>query len=121
MADPTSFRSGVELPHRAELEAELSEGATWRRDERRHRAGDLVGTYQIRLRITEDLGVDGGTPRQRNEAADNLRFLVSNLGADPDRIVTAFILSGSSSLLYWIFEAEDDGAYLGAVTARRDG
>ena len=119
MAEPTSLRSGVELPHREELEAELSASAIWRRDERRHRAGDLVGAYQIRLAIAEDKGVEGGTAGARSEATDNLRLFVSNLEADPDRIVTAFLLSGSPSLLYWIFEAEDDGTYLGALTSRR--
>lgn len=121
MAEPISFRSGAELPHRKELETELSEGACWRRDERRHRAGDLVGAYQIRLRITEDECIDGGTVEERSEAANNLRVLVGNLLADLDRIVTVFVLSGSRSLLYWIFEAADDGAHLGVVIGHRNG
>ena len=121
MVEPASLRSGIDLPQLKDLEAELSAGASWRRDERRLRAGDLFGTYQIRLTITEDKGVEGGNADERNEMTEALRQLVSNLGADPDRAVTAFSLSGSQSLLYSIFEAEDDGTYLGAVTGRRSG
>jgi hypothetical protein len=82
--EPLSLRSDANLPRLKELEVELSKGAYWLRSERRHRAGDLAGTYQIRLGIARDQGINGGIPDDENETADNLQFLVDNLNAEPE-------------------------------------
>lgn len=119
--EPLSLRSGASLPRLKELEVELSKGAHWLRDERHHRAGDLARTYQIRLGIARDKGINGGIPDEENETADNLKFLVGNLNVEPERVVTGFLLRGSETLQYWIFEGEMDGVYLGAIVGNRSG
>ena len=113
------MKSAIALPHRQELEVDLAHGAYWLRDERRHKAGGLVGTYQIRLNIAEDQNLNGGLQSGDNELADNLRFLVESLSANPDRDVACFLLRGSPKLQYWVFEDEADGTYLGSVVGHR--
>ena len=81
----------------------------------------MVGTYQIRLRIAENQSLNGGLQSGDNEPADNLRFLVASLSANPNRDVACFLLSGSRKLLYWVFEDEADGTYLGSVVGHRSG
>lgn len=119
MTEPRTMKSVSALPRRQELEQELANGAYWLRDERQHKASGLVGTYQIRLNIAEDQSLNGGLQAGGNEHADNLHFLVENLSANPDRDVACFLLRGSPTLQYWVFEDEADGTYLGSVVGHR--
>jgi hypothetical protein len=98
----------------------LDNGAYWLRDERRHKAGELVESYQIRLSIAEHKESNYQSATLNNETTENLRFLVNHLMVDPERYVTCFVLRGSDILLYWLFEDEADGAYLGAITGNRE-
>jgi hypothetical protein len=107
----------IQLPgafrHRREVENTLQRGGSARRDERSHGAEQLLGLYQLRLRIARDRNIN---PRG-GAVIEDLADLVENLQALPGGNITAwFVYDADKSTRYWVFEDQARGCVIGCLT-----
>jgi len=115
MSVPRSLELPEEFPYRSAIASTLDAGATCRRDERRLIAGELTGTYEIRLRIALDQALNGGLARPDNWRADDLAATVKGLRADPACAVVVIYIHGRDGQRFVLFERADTGAYIGCL------
>ena len=112
MDSPASITGQIQFPHKAEVASALAAGAHVRRDERDLVASALVGAYQIRLRIAQDVKPANEHTRQ---AEQDLSFLVGRLGQHPNVRVVVWYIHAPNGVRYTLMEAEQPAIPLGCI------
>ncbi|CAN7648172.1 hypothetical protein LJR225_005093 [Phenylobacterium sp. LjRoot225] len=122
MVLPRAIQSAGDFPHRSDIVGALNAGATCRQDERRLSAEELLGIYEIRLRIALDTKLNEGMPPAENQLASDLTGLLENLRGSPTDLVTAFYIHAPNCERFTFFESAATGTYLGCIRsyARND-
>ena len=116
---PRSLESEALFPYKGEIIAALAAGARLRKAERRLLAGQLVGTYQIRLHIAQDPKINDAISPAENSVARDLATIVENLSVDPATEISAFSIRNEDGTAYFLFEYEKSGGYVGCLRAER--
>jgi len=110
---PSCISESDQFPHKAEVAAALAAGADVRRDERELVSSSLLGTYQIRLQIAQNLG--SSTPHHEQTTKD-LGFLVSRLSQYPEAPITVWYIHALSGARYVLMENAQSNVAMGCIT-----
>ena len=110
---PACISEPDQFPHKAKVTAALAAGAHVRRDERELVSISLLGTYQIRLKIAQNL--EPSTPHQE-QAAEDLGFLVSRLSQYPKAPITIWYIHALNGARYVLMENAQSNVAMGCIT-----
>lgn len=112
---PSCLKSEVEFHYKQEVITALEVGASLRKDDRQLVAGDLWGTYQIRLNIANDSSNQKSNDPNTSQYILALTELVKNLGSNPTEIVAVWYVRLNDGGRYWLFENEKSGLAFGCL------
>lgn len=109
---PRWLVSQESFEHRNAIESLLAQGGSLRADSRIHSAGQLAGTYRIRLNIAQDPQINPAP----NVLEHDLSNLVAGLESKPEAEVTAwFVRDSDSKLRLYVFEDREAGYVIATV------
>ena len=112
MDSPSSITAQEPFPHKAEVAHALATGAHVRRDEREIFTDRLLGTYQIRLRIAQDVKP---ATEHTQQAVQDLSFLIGRLGQNPNVRAVVWYIHAANGARYTLIEAAQSAIPLGCI------
>jgi|SRR6185312_2988506 hypothetical protein len=112
---PDCLTKSAEFPHKADVLAALNNGATLRRDERSLPADRLLGTYQIRLRIAQEIAPRESEAQLQAQAALDMAFLVSQLRQQQTALVTIWYVRATDNSKFVLMENAQTSEALGCL------
>jgi hypothetical protein len=110
---PSCVSESDEFPHKAEVAAALAAGAHVRRVERELVSNSLLGTYQIRQQIVQNLGP---STQHQEQATEDLGFLVNRLSQYPEAPITVWYIHALSGARYVLMENAQSNVAMGCIT-----
>ena len=116
---PRSVWAEAQFPYKQEIVAAIESGARVRKDDRGLRAGQLLGTYQIRLNIARDPSINGGLKPDENQLGRDLETIVKNLSVEGQTLIDVFYIRPNDHTLYYLFEYAETGVYVGCLRSKR--
>jgi hypothetical protein len=75
----------------------------------------LLGTYQIRLQIAQDVKHSPQAPQQQDHAVEDLGFLVKRLSQYPEATVTIWYIHALNGARYVVMENVQSKAAIGCL------
>jgi hypothetical protein len=112
---PDCLTKPTEFPHKAEVLAALNNGAVLRRAEGSVQADRLLGTYQIRLRIAQELVPRESEAQLQAQAALDMTFLVSQLRQQQTALVTIWFVHAAENSKFVLMENAQTSEALGCL------
>ena len=113
---PACVNESDPFPHKAEVAAALAAGAHVRRDERELVSSSLLSTYQIRLRIAQNIEVSADQTEQRAQAVEDLEFLIGRLSQRPEATITAWYVQALNGARYVLMEDTQSKTAIGCLS-----
>ena len=110
---PACVSKPDQFPHKAEVAAALAAGAHVRRDERELVSNSLLGTYQIRLQIAQNLE---SLTQHQEQTTEDLGFLVSRLSQYPEAPITIWYIHTLNGARYVLMENAQSNVAMGCIT-----
>ena len=119
MKRPKSLNLSESFPYKQELVAALDDGERCQRLDKAGEllAGELAGTYQIRLNIAKDPTVRGKSVPEDDLAVRDLTVLADRLSAAaPESVLACYSIGPTKNgFKYQLLEHESDGRFIGCV------
>jgi hypothetical protein len=112
---PACVSESDQFPHKAEVAAALAAGAHVRRDERELVSNSLLGTYQIRLQIAQNLKPLTEQAQHQEQAINDLGFLVGRLSQHPEAPIAVWYIHALSGARYVLMENAQSNVTMGCI------
>lgn len=112
---PDCLTKSADFPHKADVLAALNNGAVLRRGEGLVRADRLLGTYQMRLRIAQELAPRESEAQLQAQAAFDMAFLVSQLRQQETAMVTIWFVHAAENSKFVLMENTQTSEALGCL------